>query len=103
MIGMAHEQIGTFYPGFACLTALAFFASAAYLWGYCGVIGTAFLALAFAMLIDLTYAPFLFGVAWAVVLVVMGRRLKQAGSPPTAASAQSHTDSGPTLTGNFRP
>jgi hypothetical protein len=85
MIGLAHDRVGEFYPGFACLTALAFFASAANLWGYCGVIGAGFLALAFVMLADLSLAPLLFGTSWAAVLVVVGRRLRQAARPAPSA------------------
>ncbi|MBA4192697.1 MAG: serine/threonine protein kinase [Planctomycetaceae bacterium] len=79
MIGMAHHEVGKFYPGFACLTALAFFSLAANFWGYCGVIGAGFLALAFAMLAHLPLAPLAFGTAWAVVLVVVGQRLRRLG------------------------
>jgi serine/threonine-protein kinase len=78
MIGGARERAGEFYIGFACLTALGFFASAANLWGYCGVIGVGFLGLAFVMLADLALAPLMFGAAWAAVLVVVGRRLRRA-------------------------
>jgi hypothetical protein len=66
-----------FYPGLACLTALAFFALAPSLWGGCVIIGTAFLALAFAMAIDLRWAPIEFGALWAVVLVLLGLRLRR--------------------------
>lgn len=69
------------YPGFAVLTALVFFSLAANYWGYCTVIGLGFLALTFAMIADLSWAPMEFGIAWATVLVVLGYRLRRLGRP----------------------
>jgi serine/threonine-protein kinase len=92
MVGMNHDEVGKFYPGFACLTALAFFSMAANFWGYCGVIGAAFLALAFIMLAELSLAPLIFGAAWAVVLVVVGRRLQGLGRNGQTERAPTPTD-----------
>jgi membrane-associated HD superfamily phosphohydrolase len=75
------------YPGLACLTALAFFSLAANYWGYCAVIGGAYLLLALVMPIDLRFAPLLFGAAWAAVLVVLGVRLRRLARPAAAAAA----------------
>lgn len=76
MVGIDVRRAFEAYPGFACITALAFFTLAPSFWGYCWVIGVGFLALAFAMLINVEWAALEFGLTWAVVLVVMGLRLK---------------------------
>ena len=65
------------YLSLTCLTGLAFFALGATVWGSCVLIGFGFLALAFVMAIDLRWAPLLFGVAWAAVLVLIGVRLRR--------------------------
>lgn len=66
-----------FYPGFACLTSLAFFSISANFWGYCGFIGAGFLLLAFLMLIFIPLAPLAFGFVWAIALILIGLRLRQ--------------------------
>jgi hypothetical protein len=74
------------YPGFAAVTALAFFALAPNFWGYCTAIGLAFVALAFVMTVNLLWAPLEFGTLWALVLILIGtrlRRLAKADTPPT--------------------
>jgi len=78
MIGES-ERVMEFYPGFACLTALAFFAMAAGTWGYAAVIGAGFLALSFVMCINPKWALIEFGIAWAVVLVLIGLRARKLG------------------------
>lgn len=65
------------YQALACLAAVAFFALAGSIWGYCGVIGVAFLALTFVMAIDLRWAPLEYGITWAVVLGVVAWRLRR--------------------------
>src|SRR5262249_41988192 len=60
------------YPSLAALTALAFVAMAPSFWGYCAVVGAGFLALAFVMAIDLTWAPLEFGAAGGGVASVGG-------------------------------
>jgi hypothetical protein len=73
------------YQGLASLTALAFFALAGNLWGHCAVVGLGFLGVTFLMAADLRWAPLEFGVTWAIVLVLLGTRLRRlaaaAGSP----------------------
>ena len=64
------------YQPFAALTALAFFSLAASFWGYCALIGLGFSALAFVMAIDLRFAPLEFGLVWALVLILLGARLR---------------------------
>jgi hypothetical protein len=82
------------YQGLSVLAGLAFFSLAASLWGYCAVIGLGFFVLSFVMAVDLQWAPLEFGVAWAVVLVYLGIRLRrlgvamQRGSPAKSAEEQ---------------
>ena len=68
-----------FYQGLAVLTALAFFSLAVNFWGYCAILGLVYLGLAFVMAADLRWAPLEFGAVWAVVLVVLGVRLRRLG------------------------
>jgi len=73
------------YQSLACLTALAFFALASTVWGYCAAAGFGFLALSLVMAIDLQWAPLEFGAAWATVLILIGvrlRRLAREHTPP---------------------
>ena len=81
-------------PGFAALTALAFFTMAPSFWGYCWVIGAAWIALAFAMLLKLEWSGLMFGAAWAIVLLVIGLRLRAMGKKATPSQSsvahQSH-------------
>jgi hypothetical protein len=86
--GMAVGLEITLYPGLALLTGLAFFALATSYWGMCYAFALAFYALAFAMVTDLRWAPLEFGGLWAVVLVIIGirlRRMQSAGNPPGQA------------------
>jgi eukaryotic-like serine/threonine-protein kinase len=64
------------YQSFATLTALAFFSLSGTFWGHCLIIGLAFLGLAFVMAIDPAYAALEFGGMWAVVLGLLGWRLR---------------------------
>jgi serine/threonine-protein kinase len=67
------------YPGLACLTALAFFATAAYYWGWCYAFGAAFLLLPFAMAVGPDWAALEFGGLWAAALVAVGVHLRRLG------------------------
>ncbi|HLJ93916.1 MAG TPA: serine/threonine-protein kinase [Gemmataceae bacterium] len=69
-----------FYQGLAVLGGLAFIALAVNFWGYCALIGLTFLGLAFVMAADLQWAPLEFGATWAVVLILLGVRLRQLGT-----------------------
>jgi len=59
------------------------------LWGYCSVIGLGYLLLSFVMALDLRWAPIEFGLAWAIVLVVIGLRLRQLGRSVVEGSSNS--------------
>jgi predicted Ser/Thr protein kinase len=75
-VGWSEETDFHRYYALAGLTALAFFSLASNYWGGCYAIGGAFLALIIVMAINLSYAPLEFGTLWAVVLVVVGLRLR---------------------------
>jgi serine/threonine-protein kinase len=64
------------YQQFAFFTAVAFFALAPHHWGWFYAFGAGFLALPFVMAADIRLAPFLFGGAWAAVLVAVSRHLR---------------------------
>ncbi len=66
-----------FMPTLITLAAMAFFALAPTFWGYCAVIGVAFLAISWIMCLDIRWAAIEFGLAWAVTLVVIGVRLRR--------------------------
>jgi predicted Ser/Thr protein kinase len=65
------------YPPMAVLASLAFFTLGSTYWGYCHLIGGAFLVLALAMTHWLPVAPLAFGLAWAGSLLLLGARLKR--------------------------
>lgn len=65
------------YPGFACITSIAFIATAANFWGVCLMISSFFLILAPLMTIALPLAPLMFGLTWFSVLCFLGIRLKK--------------------------
>jgi predicted Ser/Thr protein kinase len=65
------------YPALCCLTAVAFFATAASYWGWCYVFGAAFLALAFPIGADPTWGAVEFGGLWAAALVLVGVHLRR--------------------------
>jgi serine/threonine-protein kinase len=68
------------YASMSCLTALAFFATAAGFWGWCYAFGAGFFLLAFVMAVDLRWASLEFGALWAAVLTVVGLRLRRIGT-----------------------
>ncbi len=78
-VGLDHGRAMEYYPGFCAITALAFFTMAPSFWGYCWVIGAGWAALAFAMLLKLEWASLMFGAAWALVLLLIGLRLRAMG------------------------
>jgi tRNA A-37 threonylcarbamoyl transferase component Bud32 len=80
-------KFGETYLPLANLTALAFFAMAPTIWGYCAAIGIGFWLLSFVMAFDTRWAPLLFGVAWAGVLVLIGSRLRKLGRAVSGADS----------------
>jgi eukaryotic-like serine/threonine-protein kinase len=64
------------YQSVALLSAMAFFSLGSVVWGWCFAFGAAFIGVALLMAADLTLAPIEFGITWAVVLVIVGRRIQ---------------------------
>jgi serine/threonine-protein kinase len=64
------------YPYFAVISGLLFVALGRSYWGYCYLIGGVFFALAVAFPYCLIASPLIFGGVWAIVLVLLGLRLR---------------------------
>jgi serine/threonine protein kinase len=71
-----HADLSMYQP-MAGLTALMFFALGSIMWGWCYAFGLAFVAAGFVMAVDLRFAPLVFGMTWAAVLIVIGARLRR--------------------------
>src|SRR5262249_44107330 len=67
----------TAYPPMAVLASLLFIMLGSSYWGYCYMMGMAFVGLAFLLPFWLGAAPLLFGVAWAVSLSILSVRLRK--------------------------
>jgi serine/threonine protein kinase len=65
------------YPPMAVLASMAFIVLGSSYWGYCYVIGAAFLAIALSMPAWLTGAPLAYGLAWAASLTTLAVRLRR--------------------------
>jgi len=65
------------YPFLATVAGVAFFIMGANYWGRCYAIGAVFLVAAPLMVLDLTFAPLIFGVIWGVVLLMFGIHLRR--------------------------
>jgi hypothetical protein len=61
----------------AVLASMAFIVLGSSYWGYCYVIGAAFLAIALSMPAWLTGAPLAYGLAWAASLTTLAVRLRR--------------------------
>ncbi len=75
-VGVAFDD-SRVYPPMAVLTGLLFIMLGSSYWGYCYVIGAAFLTLAIVIAIFLDFGPLLFGIAWATSLAALGVRLRR--------------------------
>lgn len=64
------------YPYFSLLSGLLFVALGRSFWGYCYLFGGLFFALAVVFPYCLSVAPLIFGGVWAMVLVLLGLRLR---------------------------
>ncbi|GAB6164585.1 serine/threonine-protein kinase [Thermostilla marina] len=67
------------YPQYAVLASMGFVMMGASYWGFCYVIGGAFLALAVVMRQTPSWAPLEFGVAWGTSLWILARHLARLG------------------------
>jgi len=79
-VGPSVELNGILYPAFAALTGLTFIILGCSYWGWCNAFGLGFYVLAFLMSLDLRWAPLEFGTFWALVLVIIGIRLRHLGA-----------------------
>jgi eukaryotic-like serine/threonine-protein kinase len=67
------------YPFITLISGLGFFIMGANYWGRCYYIGAAFFVVAPLMTFNLTFAPLVFGLLWAVVLALLGKHLRSQG------------------------
>ncbi|RMG03200.1 MAG: serine/threonine protein kinase [Planctomycetota bacterium] len=67
------------YPQYAVLSGMGFVMMGAGYWGFCYVIGGAFLTLAVLMRLEPAWAPLEFGAAWGASLWVLARHLARLG------------------------
>jgi serine/threonine-protein kinase len=65
------------YQVFATLAALTFFALGSVFWGWCYAFGVLFLVVAVCMAAAMSYAPLMFGITWAMILMAFGLRLRR--------------------------
>lgn len=77
------------YIPIGCLTALAFFVLSSTFWGQSTFIGLLFLGVTMLMACDLRFAPLEFGVTWAIVLLILGQRLRQISQTAPATDSPS--------------
>jgi hypothetical protein len=74
------------YPTLAATTGLAFFALGTSYWGMCYAFGAAFFLLALLMTLDTDWAALEWAGLWAVVMVIIGVRLRRMHRRATAAA-----------------
>ena len=65
------------YPSLAAASGFAFCSLGSTYWGKCYIFAAVFFALAFAMIVNLAWAPIEFGVTWAASLLIVGLRLEK--------------------------
>jgi serine/threonine protein kinase len=76
------------YPTSAVLSGVVFFAMGSSYWGRCYAVGMVFFVLAALMPLHLRWSPISFGLVWAVILVVIGFRLRRLGQRLQAECAK---------------
>lgn len=74
---LGDEVESVLYLLYATLAALTFFALGSVSWGWCYGFGVLFLGAALLIAAALPFAPLVFGVTWAVILVLFGWRLRR--------------------------
>jgi hypothetical protein len=77
------------YQLFAVLAALTFFALGSVFWGWCYGFGVLFLVVASCMAAAMSYAPLMFGITWALILVAFGLRLRRLAREVAAITSTS--------------
>ncbi len=63
------------YPFISMVSGLAFFIMGSNYWGRCYAIGAIFFVSAPLIALDLRFGPLIFGVLWAIILVMLGLHL----------------------------
>jgi serine/threonine protein kinase len=89
--GMRHGGDLLRYPSSAVLSGVVFFAMGSSYWGQCFLVGVAFFVLAPLMTLRLEWSPVVFGLAWGLILAVIGLRLRRLGLRLQAESAKAET------------
>jgi hypothetical protein len=74
------EPEAKIYPLFALLAAMAFFSLAGNFWAYCVHIGLVWIFAAWAMALWNDAGPLIYGSLWAIILVILGCRLRALGA-----------------------
>jgi serine/threonine protein kinase len=74
------------YPFISMVSGLAFFIMGSNYWGRCYAFGAAFFIAAALMPLRMTIAPLLFGVLWAITLVMVGLQLRAQATRPASGS-----------------
>jgi eukaryotic-like serine/threonine-protein kinase len=85
VLGISHQlmlggDVGAeleLYPSLAAASGFAFCFLGSTYWGKCYIFAAIFFALAFAMILNLAWAPVEFGAVWAAILTIVGQRLEK--------------------------
>jgi serine/threonine protein kinase len=85
------------YQARAIVTGLMFFLMGSTFWGGCYAIGLLFFSLATLMPVKPAWAPLLFGLLWAIVLVSLGLRLHRLNVQHARRAAERREPEGPAL------
>lgn len=96
VLGISHQLMAggdidaeyKLYPALAAASGFAFCCLGSTYWGQCYVIGILFFVLALVMVASLPWAPIEFGAVWAVILIVVARRLRVLESEQLKTSQQ---------------
>jgi serine/threonine-protein kinase len=76
---------GKIYSVYCCLTGLSFFVLGSSYWGGCYALAGGFFALGYVLAYFPTWGALIFGVGWAVVLVLIAVRLRSLDAQPQTA------------------
>ena len=84
--GRLEEEFRVF-PAFSAVSGLAFCFLGSSYWGRCYLIAVLFFVLPFFMVQTLPWSGLQFGVAWAIVLAVVAKRLRQLAAEQSKPAA----------------
>ena len=85
------------YPFISMVSGLAFFIMGANYWGRCYAIGAAFFIAAALMPVHLTLAPLIFGVLWAITLLMLGMHLRSQAAKSGSGGGSALPSQAPTV------